>query len=52
VQSEVASMLEVGVLLLFAIPIIVWVILHSKGDASTSDEATNGRISKHRWWQP
>jgi hypothetical protein len=45
-------MLEVGALLLFAIPIIVWVILHGRAGKSIDDDSTNARGPKHRWWQP
>jgi hypothetical protein len=43
--------LEVGALLLLAIPIIAWAVLHGRATTPVDEDATNRR-PKHRWWQP
>ena len=45
-------MLELGVLVLLAIPIVAWVVVHNKGRASPNEELPTDGVPKHRWWQP
>jgi hypothetical protein len=52
VRLEVATVLEFGVLVLFAIPIIAWVVRHRKGSAFSNEELPSEGATKHRWWQP
>jgi len=52
VELEVVTVLEVGVLVLFAIPIVAWVVLHRKSSGSSSEELSSEGAPKHRWWQP
>jgi hypothetical protein len=49
---EATTMLEVGVLLLLAIPIVAWVVIHKRADGASDPAAGDDEGPRHRWWQP